>query len=75
MNGLRALHVTHEKREQQDEPWQNLAILLDFEQFREPLEACWRRDSKPKRGGRPPWDAVLMLKILLVGLKTRNWNT
>ena len=70
MNRLRALHDAHVKLDRQGDPWQKLATLIDFEQFREPLEACWRKDSKPELGGRPPWDAVLMFKILLVGLNT-----
>lgn len=63
-------HDALEQIDQRGDKWKQLAELIDFEQFREILEACWRKPSKLVPGGRPPWDAVLMFKILLVGLKT-----
>lgn len=69
MNSLHAHHDALAKIDRIGDNWQKLA-MVDFEQFREPLEPCWRKDAKPERGGRPPWDAVLMFEILLAGLKT-----
>ena len=52
------------------DPWAALNELVDFEAFREILEDCWRpADVEPRKGGRPPYDAVLMFKLLLVGRK------
>jgi hypothetical protein len=38
--------------------------VIDFELFRDELEAALAR-SERTRGGRPPYDAVLMFKVLL----------
>ena len=69
-DSLHAVHDAYENIDRLGDQWAKLNELVDFEMFREPLEACWRKASKPAQGGRPPWDAVLMFKILLVGLKT-----
>ena len=69
-DSLHAVHDAYENIDRLGDQWARLNELVDFEMFREPLEACWRKASKPAQGGRPPWDAVLMFKILLVGLKT-----
>lgn len=43
----------------------NLNAVMDWELFREELESVLGYDNRdPKRGGRPPFDAVLMLKVL-----------
>lgn len=40
---------------------------MDWELFREELESVLGYDNRdPKRGGRPPFDAVLMLKVLVL---------
>jgi hypothetical protein len=40
-----------------------LNAVIEWELFREELESILGYDSRnPKRGGRPPFDAVLMLK-------------
>ena len=48
-----------------DDPLEKMALTVDFEVFRPLLETAF-----PKRlagqGGRPPYDAVLMFKILLL---------
>lgn len=63
--------ATHQRLDALGDPWQTLADAVDFELFREILEECWRpEDADRAKGGRPPWDAVLMFKILLVGRKT-----
>jgi len=41
--------------------------VIDWELFREELESILGYNSRdPKRGGRPPFDAVLMLKVLVL---------
>ena len=43
------------------DPWAALNELVDFEAFRAILEDCWRpADEQPAKGGRPPYDAILM---------------
>ena len=46
--------------------WRKINELVDFEKFRETLEECWRpEETDPQKGGRPPWIAILMFKVLL----------
>src|SRR5215471_19782391 len=40
-------------------------VTVDFELFREDLERALRRSERAK-GGRPPYDAVLMFKALVL---------
>lgn len=47
------------------DPLERLSALVDFELFRGPLVAALRRDPRNK-GGRPPFDPVLMFKILVL---------
>ena len=47
------------------DPLERLALVVDFELFREQLEAALARSDRAK-GGRPPYDAVLMFKVLVV---------
>jgi hypothetical protein len=46
--------------------FERLAAVVDFEAFRGPLVAALRRSVRGK-GGRPPFDPVLMFKILAAG--------
>lgn len=49
----------------QGDPLEKLAATVDFEIFRSDLEAALPpRD--PGRGGRPPFDAVLKLRMLVL---------
>ena len=41
------------------------AAMVDFEMFRAPLEAALAYADGAK-GGRPPYDAVMMFKILVI---------
>ena len=44
-----------------------LNTVIDWEMFREQLESILGDNNRdPKRGGRPPFDAVLMLKVLVL---------
>ena len=47
------------------DPLERLALVVDFELFRADLEAALQRSDRA-RGGRPPYDAVLMFKILVL---------
>jgi transposase, IS5 family len=47
------------------DPLERLALVIDFELFRDELEAALARSDRAK-GGRPPYDAVLMFKVLLL---------
>jgi IS5 family transposase len=47
------------------DPLERLALVVDFELFRGELEAALVRSDRAK-GGRPPYDAVLMFKILVL---------
>ena len=48
--------------------WSGLAETIDFECFREPLTRGLGYGDRPQ-GGRPPFDLVMMFKILI--LQTR----
>jgi IS5 family transposase len=47
------------------DPLERLSAVVDFEVFRGPLVAALRRSVRSK-GGRPPFDPVLMFKILVL---------
>ncbi len=47
------------------DPLERLSAVVDFELFRGPLVAALRRGPRNK-GGRPPFDPVLMFKILVL---------
>lgn len=47
------------------DPLERLARVVDFEIFRADLDRALNRSARPK-GGRPPMDAVLMVKILVL---------
>jgi transposase, IS5 family len=47
------------------DPLERLAAVVDFELFRGALDAALSRSDRAK-GGRPPYDAVLMFKVLIL---------
>jgi IS5 family transposase len=47
------------------DPLERLARVIDFELFRSDLEAALSRSDRSK-GGRPPYDAVLMFRVLVL---------
>ena len=47
------------------DPLGRLALAIDVELFRAALEAALARSDRAK-GGRPPYDAVLMFKVLVL---------
>jgi transposase, IS5 family len=46
------------------DPLERLAAVIDFEVFRDELEAALARSDRAK-GGRPPYDPVVMFKVLV----------
>ena len=47
------------------DPLEGLAQTVDFEIFRKPLDKALKYSDR-KKGGRPPYDPVLMFKILIL---------
>ena len=47
------------------DPLERLAVVVEFELFRGELEAALERSDRAK-GGRPPYDPVLMFKVLVL---------
>jgi transposase, IS5 family len=47
------------------DPLERLSLVIDFELFRAELDAGLDRSDRAK-GGRPPYDAVLMFKVLVL---------
>ena len=47
------------------DPLERLAAVVDFEVFRPTLDRALARSDRSK-GGRPPTDAVLMFKVLVL---------
>ena len=47
------------------DPLERLSAVVDFELFRPELEAALARSDR-SRGGRPPYDAVLMFRVLVL---------
>jgi IS5 family transposase len=47
------------------DPLERLRSVVDFELFRPELEAALDRSDR-SRGGRPPYDAVLMFRVLVL---------
>ncbi len=55
-----------EKIHQYNSPLLRLAEYIDFEFFRKELEIYFRKGKDYSKGGRPPYDYVLMFKILII---------
>ncbi len=54
------------KLSKKQDPLERLNSYIDFEFFRKPLQKYFDKQSDPAKGGRPPYDYVLMLKILIL---------
>lgn len=52
------------------DPLERLASVVDFEAFRDELVRALLRSDRAK-GGRPPYDAVLMFRLLILRRSTR----
>jgi IS5 family transposase len=56
-----------ERLSKMGDPLEKLSKTIDFEQFRPIIEATGSKKNKdPKKGGRPPFDAILMWKMVLL---------
>lgn len=63
--GLFDLDLRYRRLSETGDPLVKLSSLIDFEIFRAPLDAALKR-SDGSKGGRPPYDPVLMYKILVL---------
>ena len=54
-----------EKLEKMGDPLIEINKIINWEIFREPLENALRKPDYSK-GGRPPWDVILMFKIVML---------
>jgi hypothetical protein len=63
--GFFDLSDRYEALSEAGDPLERLAAVVDFEVLRGPLVAALRRSARGK-GGRPPFDPVLMFKILVL---------
>ena len=63
--GFFDLSDRYEARSAAGDPLERLAGVIDFDVFRGPLTAALRRSVRGK-GGRPPFDPVLMFKVLVL---------
>jgi IS5 family transposase len=64
--GLFDEQIRLEKLSKKQDPLERLNSYIDFEFFRKPLEKFFDKEADPCKGGRPPYDYVLMFKILLL---------
>jgi IS5 family transposase len=63
--GLFDLDERYEVLSAAGDPLERLAAVIDFELFRGELDAALERSDRA-RGGRPPYDPVLMFKVLVL---------
>ncbi|MFN6088888.1 MAG: transposase, partial [Cyclobacteriaceae bacterium] len=66
--GLFDEHFRLEKISKQNDPLEKLRAHIDFEFYRKPLEDYFKKDivKSENKGGRPPYDYVLMFKIVIL---------
>jgi IS5 family transposase len=65
--GLFDEQVRLEKLSKKQDPLERLSAHIDFEYFRGPLEKFFQKDTADTtKGGRPPYDCILMFKVLIL---------
>lgn len=65
--GLFDEQVRLEKLSKKQDPLERLGSYIDFEYFRKPLEKYLKKAATDaSKGGRPPYDCVLMFKVLIL---------
>jgi len=65
--GLFDDHFLLEKLTKLGDPLQKLSDYIDWDIFRMPLEKAFENESKDfSKGGRPPFDKLMMLKGLII---------
>jgi len=65
INGLFDLHFRLEKIDKNGDPLVQLNRLVEWERFRAPIDAM-REKARKSNAGRKPWDAVLMVKAVIL---------
>lgn len=55
-----------EKIQQYNSPLLRMADYIDFEFFRKELDCYFRKGKDFSKGGRPPYDYIMMFKILII---------
>lgn len=69
IKGLFDIQMRMDKIDKNGDPLVSLAEAVDWERFRQPVEAMresLRDDSRKSSAGRKPWDAVLMVKVVIL---------
>lgn len=64
--GLFDEQIRLEKLSKKQDPLEQLSLHIDFEFFRKPLTRFFEKGAVRSKGGRPPYDYVLMFKILIL---------
>lgn len=64
--GLFDEQIRLEKLSKKQDPLEKLNSHIDFEYFRKPLGKALAKNVENNKGGRPPYDVVLMFKILIL---------
>lgn len=62
---LFGMEMQFERLTKLGDPLQDVNRAIDWEMFRKPIEKAIRKEEMPK-GGRPPYDVVLMFKITML---------
>lgn len=64
--GLFDEQIRLEKLSTKQDPLERLSSHIDFEFFRKPLKKFFKKESSVNKGGRPPYDHLLLFKILIL---------
>lgn len=64
--GLFDEEMTYEKLSEIGNPLEKISLIVDFEMFRETLEADVLNNDKKSNAGAKPYDVVMMFKILIL---------
>lgn len=67
VRGLFDEQIRLEKLSKKQHPLEKLNSHIDFKFFRKPLAKFFEKEVDRSKGGRPPYDNVLMFKILILG--------
>lgn len=66
VRGLFDEQIRLEKLSKKQDPLERLSSHIDFEYFRKPLEKFFKKETDNTKGGRPPYDCILMFRILIL---------
>jgi len=65
LDGMFDVHARMEKIDKNGDPLVRLTETIDWEMFREQVDAM-REKPRKSSAGRKPWDAVLMVKAVIL---------